>query len=147
MSWLDWLWRLLRPAPMPAPPPAPSPGPIDVTSLVAAINRVRAARGLDRLVENAALSAECYNHSWSMARLGALDHSGFPARIAAVFPGTAAGENVEENSYRSADDCAAQWMGDAGHRANMLGRWHWVGVGVVVDTNGRNWITADFCAA
>jgi uncharacterized protein YkwD len=150
MGWLQWIINILKPAPAPVPPgpdPTPTPGPITTAAMVSAINQVRASHGLGGLVESPALSAQSLAHSREMAASGSLDHDGFAARIAAVFPNTAAGENVEENTFATAADCANQWMQDAAHQANMLGAWDTIGVGIAVDPRGQNWITADFDAS
>lgn len=145
MTWIQWIISHLHPTPTPTP--VPPPGPMTNAALVQAINQIRAAHGLLGLVEIPPLSAQALAHSQAMIKSGILGHDGFAARIAAVFPGTSAGENVEENQFATAADCANEWMTDAAHQANMLGAWNVIGVGIAVDAVGRNWITADFDAS
>jgi uncharacterized protein YkwD len=67
-----------------------------------------------------------------MARDGTLSHSNLSDGVASC--ATALGENIAAHS--SVAGAEQLLMSDPPHRANVLGRWDWVGVGVARSGNG-----------
>ena len=107
------------------------------------LNRTRASAGLAPLASNATLSA--YARSWS-SRMGAannLVHSPNLARETAIAvpDWRRAGENIGVGGTVSALHNA--FYASAPHRANMLGAYNQVGVGVVV-VRSEIWVTFRF---
>ena len=78
-----------------------------------------------------------------MTSMGRIDHGDFADRIGAVYPDTAASENIAEGQPDAASVVAA-WMDDPPHRANILGDYDRVGVGMARDDMGSIYWCADF---
>lgn len=83
-------------------------------------------------------------HAEHMAGRGALFHSGdLTQAVSAVVPGwTRVGENVAVGS--SMDGIHNSLMASPGHRANILGNYTMIGIGVARDGRGRYWVTQVF---
>jgi uncharacterized protein YkwD len=140
-------------APSPDPstlPDASTVGPTDplVSSILAAVNQDRAARGLPPYSWSPKLAALAASWSGDMAGTGALAHQDLLALIAtptyADF--TASGENVYSGAGSStAADVESSWMSSSFHRGNVLSTsFDVVGIGYVTGSDGRLWVTADF---
>jgi uncharacterized protein YkwD len=111
--------------------------------LAAMINRTRSARGLPSLAVRDDLVRMAHRHSAKMARRRYLFHTGC---LSCRFPsGTwnALAENVGMGG--SLRGVHRLMMRSAGHRANLLGGYNAVGVGVV-RKGGRFWVTEIFFA-
>lgn len=113
----------------------------DAGDFVSRINTSRAAAGLPAVAVDAGLAAAAADHSVAMAAAGAIYHSG---GLAAGAPSgwEALSENV--GAGPSVDSLHAAFMASAGHRANVMGDYDYVGVGVVRSESGQLWVTVRF---
>jgi uncharacterized protein YkwD len=114
-------------------------------SLVTRINEVRANHGLSALRVADPLTTAAQRHATNMAWKGYFQHDfkkegnwySFPTWIRWYWPGPGyttwtAGENLAWGSPDlSARKTVTMWMNSPGHRANLLGPWTRVGVGIV----------------
>lgn len=110
-----------------------------LASLVGPVNQVRTANGLPPLDVDA--PAASYAQAWSqhMAQTGVLAHS--PNLASATTGWKRLGENVGYGP--TVGSVVEAFMESPGHRANMLGDWTHVGVGVV-EADGLVWVTVVF---
>lgn len=123
----DWLFGWFHPRPRPTPPRPnpPGPAPDDFRgALLAAHNRVRDDAGLPPLAADARLDASAQGHAEFMARVGRLAHEGIgdgtpQSRAAAAGYPNLVGENAAAG-YPTAAAVVNAWMGDPGHRDNIL---------------------------
>jgi uncharacterized protein YkwD len=108
-----------------------------------AVNRERAANGLAPLRVETGLRVIARNWSSSMAWAGTISHNpNLSAQVTQVsWSWTGAGENVGVG-YDVAGLHSAL-MNSPGHRANILGNWNYMGIGVV-QAGGRMWVTQVF---
>lgn len=116
-------------------------------TVVNAVNAARAAAGLPPLQVDWSMSVFAQEHSIAMAGAAALYHTpNLAAAATAVAPGwTQFGENVGEGpTVPSVDDA---FMASPEHRANILGSYDLLGVGVVNTVDGTAWITEEFAQA
>jgi uncharacterized protein YkwD len=152
MSWLsDWFHRLFPPRPAPGPRPAPPvPPPGDVAArLLAEHNRRRSAAGLPPYAASLALNTAAQRHAEWMAAHNDLDHfepgaDPFQRIRAAGYP--EGSENIAWN-YPTPEAATVGWMGDRGHRANVLSaRWTDAGFGLAYGRNGDPYWCADYGA-
>jgi uncharacterized protein YkwD len=111
-------------------------------AIAAAVNRERAARGLDALAPDERLARVARAHSEAMLRLGFFDHVSPDGAHPADRAGAAeiAFRKIAENIFESrhAEDPVASalagWMASAGHRENILDpTFTHTGVGVAMD--------------
>ena len=113
-------------------------------AVVNAVNGARAQAGLPPLQVDWSLSVLAQEHSIAMAGAGALYHT--PDLAGAgdeVVPGwTMLGENVGEGPTVPSVDNA--FLTSAEHRANILGAYNRLGVGVINTIDGTAWITEEF---
>ncbi|HEV3478638.1 MAG TPA: CAP domain-containing protein [Gaiellaceae bacterium] len=141
---------------------APGASPADLTqleqvgaqeqSLVNAINRTRAARGLPALQVGSRLQAAARAHSRAMARSGSFTHGNWYYRLRRFgVRGRLVGENIAwgVGSEGTAAAIVGMWMASPPHRSTMLSRgFSRVGVGVATGTmdgfRGAVVVTADF---
>jgi hypothetical protein len=112
--------------------------------LASLVNGARAGAGLPPLSVSGALSDVARSHSASMASAGSISHTGNLAGVvgSVVSDWTAVGENVAVAG--SVTDAHAAIMGSSAHRANVLGDFNVLGVGVVRSSDGRVWVTELF---
>ena len=111
--------------------------------LAAMINRVRSTRGLAPLAMRDDLVRMARRHSAKMARRRYLFHHGCLACRFSAGTWSALAENVGAGgSLRSVH---RMMMKSGGHRANLLGGFNAMGVGVV-RRGGRFWVTEIFFA-
>jgi uncharacterized protein YkwD len=144
------------PPPPPPPPPAaaaaaaparPAPRPAIVigSTQQALINQDRAANGLGPLTWNGCLFNVAKSNAARMAAQGAISHTNGPNVDLTCGLGHQAGENV---GYWSAGINDGQlntmFMNSAGHRANILGPYHYVATAWVVASNGYAYIAVEF---
>lgn len=125
-------------------------------------NKYREGRGLQPLALDAKIAFVSRDWSAKMARSGYISHSGFPSSRVSVYrqefntSRSLRGENVAMTgraSGSSQDDAAAErianefatmWWNSSGHRANMLGRFKSLGVGVHKTSRGSWYATQIF---
>ncbi|MCC7339395.1 MAG: hypothetical protein IT422_30250 [Pirellulaceae bacterium] len=114
------------------------------------VNAERAAAGLAPMTMLPVLNQFATQHSQSMAN-GAVPfgHDSFNARIqsAAQTAGEAFRGGAENVAYRFDRDAKAvveQWMNSPGHRANILGSFSKIGIGVATKSDGAVYFTQMF---
>lgn len=126
-------------------------------------NKYRAGRGLKPLVLDAKLAFTSRDWSQKQAKSGRISHSGFPSARQTVYRQEFSvsrglrGENVAYtsgvNGDSSRNDAAAEavakefavmWWNSSGHRANMLGSFKNLGVGIYQRSNGAWYATQIF---
>jgi hypothetical protein len=110
---------------------------------VSKINASRVAAGLAPLEVYWDLTDDARAQSASMAAKGEIFHNPNLASVTGVW--SALGENVGVGPDVSS--LHAAFMASAGHRANILGDYNYIGVGVTVDENGLVWATMVFMRA
>lgn len=132
------------PIPTAKPAPTASAAPVkpvsgnmsaDESRMINLVNQDRANNGLKPLTFDSGLRAGALSHSQDMAQNNYFSHTSptqgdFGARIkASGVKHTSAGENIAE--YGSVDQAEAGFMNSPGHRANILGDFTRVGIGIV----------------
>jgi uncharacterized protein YkwD len=110
-------------------------------TLYSMVAGARAGRGLSALPLAEDLSAIARKHSARMANQGVLFHT--PCLSCRISGGSVLAENVGVGG--SLRRIHRMMMGSAGHRANILGGFNQVGVGVV-QKGARFWVTEIFVA-
>jgi len=112
-------------------------------TLVSKINSSRAANGLAPLETYWDLTDDARVHSSRMLDKGEIYHSSSLGSVTGVWDalGENVGMGVDLNGLHSA------FMNSSGHRANILGNYNYVGVGVKTDDNGVHWVTVIFMRA
>jgi uncharacterized protein YkwD len=135
----------------PPPPPAPTPAPsADVDTAAEAMllddhNRHRAEAGLPPLVRNGCLDQVARDWARQMASSGTMRHNpDLGAAIDRCIAYTAAGENVGYGPDVAV--LAARFWESPGHRANIVGSYQYVGIGIVVGADGTRWAAVEFAA-
>lgn len=114
------------------------------------VNRERAALGLATLQVNLQMVRIARDWSAQMAARDTMSHRpDIPAHVHG--PWTRLGENVGWISYREGDSLASAvdrlhqaFMDSPPHKANVLGDFNQVGVGVLVVGTGKLWVTFNF---
>lgn len=143
------------PTPPPRPPaavaapaparPAPPPAIVIGSTQQALINQDRAASGLGPLTWNGCLLTVANSNAARMAAQGAISHTNGPNVDLTCGLGRQAGENV---GYWSAGVNDGQintmFMNSPGHRANILGPYHYVATAWVVASNGYGYMAVEF---
>lgn len=158
-----------RPSPDPTPPPpppppaapaapaaaaaaapaparqAPAPAIVVGSTQQALINQDRARNGLGPLTWNGCLLNIARSNAARMAAQGAISHAGGANADLSCGLGQQGGENV---GYWSGGVNETQlntmFMNSAGHRANILGPYHYVGTAWAVGANGNAYIAVEF---
>jgi uncharacterized protein YkwD len=150
------LVALLLLAAVPFGPAAQAVTPSSEDLLVRKLNEERHGRGLAPLVVNVRLREVARDWSANLASSGALAHNphlGSEVDERVTDEWRRIGENV---GYRRLND--ADWrqlanmmhnalMASDGHRANILGDYNQVGVGVTIASDGTMWVVQDFINA
>jgi uncharacterized protein YkwD len=121
-------------------------------ALLDAVNRTRAAHGLQPLQLDTRLRLAARRHSDTMLRRNALAHGAMRARLASYGArGPRFGENLAwaVGSRAEATSIVQVWLARPGHRANLLRPgFRRVGIGALVGTfagyRGATVVTADF---
>ncbi len=109
--------------------------------LIEAHNRVRQDVGLPPLQASAMLMTAAQAHAEDMARHDKMDHQGTDGSQATErirregYAAAGSGENVAAG-FRSVDQAVAGWMTSKGHRANILGHFNEIGVGLARGAKG-----------
>lgn len=110
---------------------------------ISKINSSRAAAGLAPLESYWDLADDARSHSNLMADRGEIFHS---SGLGSVTSGwESLGENVGVGS--GVDSLHTAFMNSSGHKANILGNFNYVGVGVTETADGFIWVTAIFMKA
>ncbi len=109
-----------------------------------AIDVERGRNGLGALVVDPAVSAQAQTWSGGMAMYNTLaEDRYYAAELSAADPSWSwSGENVGVGPTASSVEGA--FMASPPHRANVLGNYTHVGVGVFIDGAGRVWVTERF---
>lgn len=105
-----------------------------------AINQDRAANGLAPVKLYWNLTDDARTHSADMMHAGNIYHTSNLAAVASGWSGLA--ENVGAGPTVSSLQSA--FMASPGHRANILGNYTHVGIGVYKSTTGQLWVTVIF---
>lgn len=113
------------------------------STLVSKINSSRAANGLAPLETYWDLTDDARAHSSRMMDQGSIYHNPSLSSVTGVWQklGENVGMGVDLNALHSA------FMSSSSHRANILGDYNYVGVGVKTDSAGVNWVTVIFMKA
>jgi uncharacterized protein YkwD len=131
-------------APAPAPRPAP-PAIVVGSTQQALINQDRAGAGLGPLTWSSCLAGIAYQNALRMANAGAISHAGGASQDLGCGLGQQAGENVGSWSGGINDpQLNTMFMNSAGHRANIMGPYHYVGTSWVVAKNGYGYVAVEF---
>ncbi|MCL3861589.1 CAP domain-containing protein [Actinotalea sp. K2] len=147
------------PAPAPAPEPPPAPAPSAIVSaesqvearLVELANAARAAEGLGALTRDSRIDTVARTWSQHLAA-GGLSLAHNPS-FADEYPAgwRAAGENVawiKDGGTLSPGEVAQRmhdgWMASSGHRANILGQYTTLGIGVAHHPDHGWYLTQNF---
>jgi uncharacterized protein YkwD len=127
-------------------PPAPAPPAIVVGSTQQAyINQDRTGAGLGALNWSSCLAGIAYQNALRMANAGAISHAGGASQDLGCGLGHQAGENVGYWSGGINDpQLNTMFMNSAGHRANIMGPYRYVGTAWVVARNGYGYIAVEF---
>ncbi len=112
-------------------------------TLVSKINSSRSSAGLSPLETYWDLTDDARAHSSRMMDKGQIYHNPSLGSVTGVWH--ALGENVGMGVDVSAMHTA--FMNSSGHRANILGDYNYVGVGVKTDSDGVHWVTVVFMKA
>jgi uncharacterized protein YkwD len=109
------------------------------------INQDRAANGLGPLTWSPCLYNVAVSNANRMVAQGAISHANGPSVDLTCGLGRQAGENVGWWSGGINDAKLNQmFMDSAGHRANILGPYRYVGTAWVVAANGAGYIAVEF---
>jgi len=123
------------------------------STLLGAVNDVRAAHNLHPLAVDKTLLAAARAHSATMIREDVFTHGSFSERLAqSGARGPAFGENLAWGVRIGASTIVRMWMESPGHRANLLrSGWRRVGIGARVGSflgyGGAIVVTADFAGS
>ena len=103
------------------------------------VNASRRVRGLPALSSNLSLAVKAQNWAEYLARRGSLAHSNLASGV--PYRWRALAENVGYGS--SVSSVHGQFMRSSRHRANILGRFNYIGTGVAYG-RGRVWVVQVF---
>jgi uncharacterized protein YkwD len=117
------------------------------SSILRAMNSVRARHHLPALRASHALARAAAAHSSAMARSGSMSHGAFQRRISRYVRSHVVGENLAWASRCSGRTIVRMWMNSAPHRAIMLSPgFRKAGVGISRASHFC-FVTADFASA
>lgn len=109
--------------------------------ILADVNAARKAKGKSALSLNSAMSTVAVNWSGKQAAANRMSHN--PYYASQIPKGwTRAGENVAFGY--TPQKVTAAWMGSTGHRANILGSYNRIGIGVACSSKGLPYYTQVF---
>jgi uncharacterized protein YkwD len=133
----------VRPKPAPAPP---TPAHVAVgTGQWGLINQDRQAAGLAPLQWSPCLANVASGQAARMAAQGYISHANGRTLDLGCHLGPRTGENIGFQGGGINDAAMNAWfMGDAPHRANILGLYHYVGVAWVLAPNGTAYLAVEF---
>jgi len=130
-------------------PPHAGPNSGDVTTVLGLINAERTRAGLAPMSWNDKVTAAATAHSVDQAAMNRMTHTGSDGSDAgdrlsrAGFVWRAWGENVAAG-YTNVQSVFDGWIGSAGHRAQILGDFLYVGMAAVASATGTVYWTLDF---
>ena len=125
--------------------PAPPPAVVVGSTQQALINQDRVANGLGPLTWSSCLYSVARSNASRMAAAGAISHANGPSVDLTCGLGHQAGENVGWWSGGINDSqLNTMFMNSSGHRANILGPYHYVGTAWVVAPNGAGYVAVEF---
>ncbi len=114
----------------------------DEAGFVSAMNSARASAGLPALTVDGTLVAYARSHTADMIAAGTIFHSS-SSQLSSITTGwSRIGENVGMGP--SVDIIHQAFMNSAGHRANILGDFNYVGVGADWSGDGTLYVTVIF---
>jgi uncharacterized protein YkwD len=117
------------------------------SSILRAMNSVRAAHHLPSLHVNRALARAARSHSSEMARRGQFSHGAFEQRLRSYTGSRVIGENLAWMQRCDGHKTVSMWLNSPPHRQVMLTR-AFRRIGVGHRSGGRGcFITADFASA
>jgi uncharacterized protein YkwD len=109
------------------------------------INQDRAAAGLAPLQWSDCLGNVAVGQATRMAAQGYISHANGRILDLGCHLGTQSGENIGYQGGGINDAAMNAWfMGDAPHRANILGPYHYVGVAWVIAASGTAYLAVEF---
>ena len=119
--------------------------PKDARTFLDRTNSLRAANGRAALVEHDTLTRKAEEWAQHMASTGRLEHS----QLSANLDGLAWRSLAENVAYSTPTSDTLRtihemFVNSSGHRANMLGNYNRMGVGVATDSKGRVWVAEVF---
>ena len=136
--------RVARTTPPPKPAPVPARAAIG-TGQWGLINQDRQAAGLPPLQWNPCLANVATGQAARMAAQGYISHANGRSLDLACHLGPMASESIGFQGGGINDAAMNAWfMGDAPHRANIMGPYHYVGVAWVVAHNGTAYLAVEF---
>lgn len=115
------------------------------SEVVSKVNAARRKADLGPLQDDRRLARAAGARAASMAARGQLSHRGWKRALRqAGVGGRVLGENVAYD-YPSAAAVMQGWLASPGHRRNIMSpRFRRIGVGCVIDAEGRRWWTQSF---
>lgn len=116
------------------------------STIIRAMNKVRASHGLPRLVINRGLARAADAHSKVMARTNRVGHGDYSRRVRRYVRTKKVGENIAWRDGCNAKAIVDMWMNSAPHRHVMLSR-SYRRIGVARRGSGICFVTADFASA
>jgi uncharacterized protein YkwD len=116
------------------------------SSIIRAMNGVRASHGLPSLRTNRGLARAADAHSAAMQRSNSLGHGAYSQRIRRYVRTKRVGENVAWMAGCNANAIVQMWMNSAPHRHVMLSK-SFRRIGVGRRGSRKCFVTADFAAA
>jgi uncharacterized protein YkwD len=127
-------------------PAPPAPAHVAVgTGQWGLINQDRQAAGLAPLQWSPCLANVATGQAARMAAQGYISHANGRSLDLACHLGTRASESIGFQGGGINDAAMNAWfMGDAPHRANILGPYHYVGVAWVLTPNGTAYLAVEF---
>lgn len=127
--------------------PAPLPEDLLAAGLLADVNQARADAGLRPLKSDAGLNRLAQDWSRQLAAAGTLAHrdpaeanAWIEAKVTVRWRATA--ESVVQ--AHSGSELLTTLLASAQHRAQLLGAFEWVGIGVATDDHGALWATLNY---
>ena len=123
---------------------APKSAGVNLTPLIEAHNRVRAAEKRSALRANSQLSEAAQDHARDMAQHNNLSHEGSDGSDVAKrvkrrhYSYQAVGENIADGQ-RTIEEAMRSWLDSPPHRKNILGDFSEIGVAVSPDDSGRKY--------
>lgn len=129
----------------PAPPAAPA-APAGASRQEALTNQARASAGLPPLAWSACLAGIAQQHAGEMAAAGHIYHGdGVERAQGCGLDSRQTGENVGFTSPGIDDSRVFDaFMQSSGHRANILGPYHYVGTDWVLGADGAGYVSVEF---
>lgn len=107
----------------------------EINAVIAQTNQFRASQGLAPLAQDARLNAGATTWAEYLALTNQFKHSNLQLM-------GAQGENIFRGGASA--DAVGAWENSPGHRANMLGNFRTIGIGIARDLNGQVYVVQQF---